>query len=1787
MTQRHRAIDVTKVMYKPEGLVHGVWRLVQVVHDGPQQERSVSEMVEPADLAAFLRDVVESTTRQQRTVSDQTRDGFVVWCADVVALEGVGSPYLEQPHSATNTFLVVPRPGREPARPATLPDGTVDEDAMRRYNEQLARWQQHKQLYDQLFAARTPPDGMELVVATGLLVSSTESGELRRHLAVAPAEAHLDRNTGVLRVEMSDAAIQEINWTLGEIRQRLVEDDAGLSQLVEAQSLSEADTAIRRIIASFGSDGRLLDRPTDPARPGSVAVGACPAVLLRRRDTSALLDLLRTMSDDMKAGGFVSDPFRMIVSPDYSPPRRDVQNDRAALPLPANNEQRSMIDRARSEAHMVIQGPPGTGKTHTIANLAAVLMAEGRRVLITAENERALREVQSKLPAPMRPLMLPMLRERGTGALQASVNELNTRAGGSTTKEDREQEIEEWLDRLLDIERQIEKAESRLAEVAQADRADRTFGRTTMRVSGHQQALAGERARLELVDRYLDPVAPASAADARTILELTPIVDAQHEQMRRFHFPEDLMSPGDLAMWLQEHRGQLAVLGDPTDFDHSSLVDRVDDLVRLATVLQTLPPTPWSAIARTPEEYLIPADECVAVARSVDHGVTVEPHAGRAAAVGVLEAYLALDPGRFDQPLHDLLEQHARARAHVDASTHVGEFRQHQRADELTRVCESALDLLSRDRSGVLSDHVADHRSHGRSAIDALVVEAESLLPGARAPLGLPVQVADGAPPAHELLKQAEGLLAHLKDGGKLTKLIGTPRAVKEAADLLAYVRVNGSPIDTIEEAARAVEYFRHQTTVALIDAWASQHGLRIPQGVPHHEWLTAITGLPAASQQVREALSLVDELVKFPFGSAPEAPADLLRAALATISQEVVSALDGLASAATAANVDVRIDGVTIRSRADAERAVASLRACELRERHHRLLPPSWAERCNPVDVDDDMLVQMLHVCAAAAAVPGRARSADLTPSAVNRIAERAQIDARRNQLREDHDRVIGGLRRKLAACVPMSPATRAIDDALASERPDEYRVAVEELGREREMADRAIRLERARARVAEAHPTLLAAFDTGDPDAARTLESLEELQELRDYRATVARWKDEIGSSEEIHQELARLHDEHRRAEEEVAALRCWSKAIDRLQSDRRLRSALSALTIAMDRVPKTTTAKSYPALMRALRDATKRAAPAIPCWVMSIDRVAEVLGYPRGEDRFDVVIVDEASQAWFPAAFLYAIADQVIIVGDDLQTSPTMVAVNESEIRSIAKEHIAGHRLANQVGADLSLYDVAAIMTGPETMVDHFRCVPEIIDISNRLSYEPKGKKLLASRVREPGSLEPIKHVQVRGARVGQTGANDAEVKAIVEQVARCHADPAYAGMDFGVVVVGTSPNAHLKALMAKLLDELGPTAIEQRNLEVGTPSQFQGAERNVMFLSLLDVPQDGERLRRWPHEHTGANRQRVQQLNVAVSRAKDQLWIFRSFDLSALAPDDARAIILQSATPDVPSIDAELRKCQSDFERDVVRALAAADPTLTIRTQIEAIGYQIDVVLEDEFGHRLAVECDGDRWHTAPDRVKADLYRQRTLEKIGWRFHRFLASEWYENPDRRVDMILEHFRSLPRARTAPTSGGNASSGEAEHDVDAEDRPAADDDRVYHGRLFSEPDDRWDVDDLAEHEAETSGTESRDWLSDPDDAGSIRSSTDMSVKEMNRRLAAALRERGINPTGAPWMRAKELLRQGASFAEAAEAVASVHSSAALETLVCESCGTKWSRVLTRGRKPRFCSDCRDGGV
>ena len=74
------------------------------------------------------------------------------------------------------------------------------------------------------------------------------------------------------------------------------------------------------------------------------------------------------------------------------------------FPLPANREQRRIVEAINRQRGVLVQGPPGTGKSHTIANLVCHLLASGKRVLITAETGRALKVLKEKLPEDMKPL---------------------------------------------------------------------------------------------------------------------------------------------------------------------------------------------------------------------------------------------------------------------------------------------------------------------------------------------------------------------------------------------------------------------------------------------------------------------------------------------------------------------------------------------------------------------------------------------------------------------------------------------------------------------------------------------------------------------------------------------------------------------------------------------------------------------------------------------------------------------------------------------------------------------------------------------------------------------------------------------------------------------------------------------------------------------------------------------------------------------------------------------------------------------------------------------------------------------------------------------------------------------------------------------------------------------------------------------------------------------------------------------------------------------------------------
>jgi very-short-patch-repair endonuclease len=132
------------------------------------------------------------------------------------------------------------------------------------------------------------------------------------------------------------------------------------------------------------------------------------------------------------------------------------------------------------------------------------------------------------------------------------------------------------------------------------------------------------------------------------------------------------------------------------------------------------------------------------------------------------------------------------------------------------------------------------------------------------------------------------------------------------------------------------------------------------------------------------------------------------------------------------------------------------------------------------------------------------------------------------------------------------------------------------------------------------------------------------------------------------------------------------------------------------------------------------------------------------------------------------------------------------------------------------------------------------------------------------------------------------------------------------------------------------------------------------------------------------------------------AKDRLYLYCSFRREDLSDNDLRGRLLDHFAAPL-HLDPERKgreRYESDFERAVFDRLAAKGYRVT--PQVPAAGYRIDLVIEGHSGRRLAVECDGDQYHT-PDDWLHDLQRQRTRERVGWTFWRCWGSSFLRDPD----------------------------------------------------------------------------------------------------------------------------------------------------------------------------------------
>jgi DNA helicase len=409
-------------------------------------------------------------------------------------------------------------------------------------------------------------------------------------------------------------------------------------------------------------------------------------------------------------------------------------------------------------------------------------------------------------------------------------------------------------------------------------------------------------------------------------------------------------------------------------------------------------------------------------------------------------------------------------------------------------------------------------------------------------------------------------------------------------------------------------------------------------------------------------------------------------------------------------------------------------------------------------------------------------------------------------------------------------------------------------------------------------------------------------------------------------------------------------------------------------------------------------------VPAWIMPLNKVFDTLN--PVENKFDIIIIDEASQSDISSLILLYMAKKIIIVGDDKQVSPSDVGVNIDKINMFRRKYIKG-KVANDdlYGIRASLYSIVSTTFQPISLREHFRSVPEIIGYSNKTSYD---NQILPLRDSNSSILKPaIIDYKVNGRRDEKSKINRVEAETIVSLIEACLAMKEYKNSTFGVISLLGDEQAEL--IQDLIVKRIPATEIENHKILCGNSASFQGDERDIMFISLVDSSEENKSLRLVGEGVEGAIRKRY---NVAISRAKDQLWIVHSIDKNSLKEGDLRKELFEyidSLKENVFDKTAIENITASDFENEVARHLL--EKNYTIKQKWRVGSYDIDMVaIYDD--KKIAIECDGKTLNHTEEEVIANLEEQEILERCGWKFIRVRASEYFRNPEKAIkDLIIQ--------------------------------------------------------------------------------------------------------------------------------------------------------------------------------
>ncbi len=429
--------------------------------------------------------------------------------------------------------------------------------------------------------------------------------------------------------------------------------------------------------------------------------------------------------------------------------------------------------------------------------------------------------------------------------------------------------------------------------------------------------------------------------------------------------------------------------------------------------------------------------------------------------------------------------------------------------------------------------------------------------------------------------------------------------------------------------------------------------------------------------------------------------------------------------------------------------------------------------------------------------------------------------------------------------------------------------------------------------------------------------------------------------------------------------------------------------------------------------------------PCMLMSPITVSQYLKAENG--LFDLVIFDEASQIPTAEAICsIARGKAAIVVGDPKQLPPTsFFNVNYVDEENLENEDM-----------ESVLDDCLAVNMPQRHLTWHYRSKHEsLIAFSNAMYYENRlctfpSPDALASHVRfvlvEDGVYDR-----------GLTKRNKPEGDALVREVLRRLSDPQERKRSIGIVTFSNVQKEYIERKLSAAIAErkLEDVAFDRDEpLFVKNLENVQGDERDVILFSVCYGPDKLGRisLNFGPLNQAGGWRR----LNVAVSRAREEMVVFASMTGAAIDPSKAksRGVIglkaflefAQKGRTNLAISSENIVAKKAGIGKYIAEELAAYG--YDCRYDVGVSGFKIDVAVVDPRDRKkfiLAIMCDAPNRFSTKDR---NVLQIQTLKRNNWNVLRLFSVNYYNNPKREIKKVKDLLDKLTGADKKGGAGLN---------------------------------------------------------------------------------------------------------------------------------------------------------------